>query len=97
MVSVIRSEFLKFFTTRLWWGMAIAIFIAAALFAVLFGFLLTIPPTQESIEHAHVGTSSHRRSSRRSRQHNGPASPFAPTGSRLAHIAEAPGVVTRWL
>lgn len=50
MLSVIRSEFLKFFTTRLWWGMAIAIFIAAALFAVLFGFLLTIPPTQESID-----------------------------------------------
>ena len=50
MVAAIRSEFLKFFTTRLWWGMAIAMFIAAALFAVLFGFLLTIPPTQESID-----------------------------------------------
>ncbi len=50
MVAAIRSEFLKFFTTRLWWGMAIAIFVAAALFAVLFGFLLTIPPTQESID-----------------------------------------------
>jgi len=50
MVASIKSEFLKFFTTRLWWGMAIAIFIAAALFAVLFGFLLTIPPTQESID-----------------------------------------------
>lgn len=50
MGSVIRSEFLKFFTTRLWWGMAIAMFVAAALFAVLFGFLLTIPPTQESID-----------------------------------------------
>ena len=26
MISAIRSEFRKFFTTRLWWGMAIAIF-----------------------------------------------------------------------
>ncbi|WP_404381377.1 ABC transporter permease subunit [Knoellia locipacati] len=50
MVAAITSEFLKFFTTRLWWGMAIAIVVAAALFAVLFGFLLTIPPTQESID-----------------------------------------------
>ena len=49
MGAVIRSEFLKFFTTRLWWGLAIAIFVAAAAFAVLFGFLLTIPPTPESI------------------------------------------------
>ncbi|KRE42048.1 ABC transporter permease subunit [Knoellia sp. Soil729] len=50
MGPAIKSEFRKFFTTRMWWGMAIAIFIAAALFAVLFGFLLTIPPTQESID-----------------------------------------------
>ena len=49
MGAAIKSEFLKFFTTRLWWGMAIAMFVAAALFAVLFGFLLTIPPTPESI------------------------------------------------
>ena len=50
MGAVIKSEFRKFFTTRLWWGMAIAMLVAAALFAVLFGFLLTIPPTQESID-----------------------------------------------
>lgn len=41
MVAAIRSEFLKFFTTRLWWGMAIAIFVAGAAFAALFGFMLT--------------------------------------------------------
>lgn len=41
MITAIRSEFRKFFTTRLWWGMAIAIFVAGAAFAALFGFLLT--------------------------------------------------------
>jgi hypothetical protein len=37
----VRSELLKFFTTRLWWGMAIGIFLSAAVFGVLFGILLT--------------------------------------------------------
>ncbi len=37
----IRAELLKFFTTRLWWGMAIGMFLAGAAFAVLFGILLT--------------------------------------------------------
>lgn len=41
MIPAIRSEFRKFFTTRLWWGMAIGIFVAGAAFAALFGFLLT--------------------------------------------------------
>lgn len=41
MTTAIRSEFRKFFTTRLWWGMAIAIFLGGAAFAALFGFLLT--------------------------------------------------------
>ena len=41
MTPAIRSEFRKFFTTRLWWGMAIGIFVAGAAFAALFGFLLT--------------------------------------------------------
>ena len=40
MIPAIRSELRKFFTTRLWWGMAIAIFLAGAAFAGLFGFLL---------------------------------------------------------
>ena len=41
MIPAIRSEFRKFFTTRLWWGMAIAILLAGAAFAAIFGFLLT--------------------------------------------------------
>lgn len=41
MIPAVRSEFRKFFTTRLWWGMAIAIFLAGAGFALLFGFLFT--------------------------------------------------------
>lgn len=41
MRPAIRAEFRKFFTTRLWWGMAIAIFLAAVAFSLLFGFLLT--------------------------------------------------------
>ncbi|HSO64325.1 MAG TPA: ABC transporter permease [Ornithinibacter sp.] len=41
MIPAIRSEFRKFFSTRLWWGMAIGIFLAGAAFAVLFGIVLT--------------------------------------------------------
>lgn len=41
MGTAIRSEFLKFFTTRLWWGMAIAIFLLGAAFAGAFGFVYT--------------------------------------------------------
>ena len=41
MNAAIRSEFRKFFTTRMWWGMAIAMFVAGAGLAVAFGFLLT--------------------------------------------------------
>jgi ABC-type transport system involved in multi-copper enzyme maturation permease subunit len=37
----VRSELLKFFTTRLWWGMAIGVFAAGAAFALLFGLLYT--------------------------------------------------------
>jgi len=40
-IPAIGSEFRKFFTTRLWWGMAIGIFLAGAAFALLFGILLT--------------------------------------------------------
>ena len=50
MGNAIKSEFRKFFTTRLWWGMAIAMFIGGALFAVILGFVLTIEPTQEAID-----------------------------------------------
>ena len=41
MIRAIRSEYRKFFSTRLWWGMAIAIVASGAAFAALFGFLLT--------------------------------------------------------
>ncbi len=37
----VRAELRKFFTTRLWWGMAIGIFLAGAAFALLFAILLT--------------------------------------------------------
>ncbi|MEO6790415.1 MAG: ABC transporter permease subunit [Ornithinibacter sp.] len=40
MIPAIRSEFRKFFTTRLWWGMAIAIFLAGGAFAALFTFVV---------------------------------------------------------
>jgi hypothetical protein len=41
MGASVRSEFLKFFTTRLWWGMAIGVFLAGAAFAAILGFALT--------------------------------------------------------
>ena len=41
MIRSIRSELLKFFTTRMWWGMAIAIVLAGAGFALLFGLIFT--------------------------------------------------------
>lgn len=42
MSGAIASEFRKFFTTRMWWGMAIPIALLAAAFAVLFAFTLTM-------------------------------------------------------
>lgn len=53
MTAAVRAEFRKFFTTRMWWGMAIAMFVAGAGLAVAFGFLLTSdsaggPPGQEA-------------------------------------------------
>ena len=48
MTAATRAEFRKFFTTRMWWGMAIAIFVAGAALAVLFGFLLTQPPSPQA-------------------------------------------------
>ncbi|HEX5089466.1 MAG TPA: hypothetical protein VFV89_16795 [Nocardioides sp.] len=41
MSRAVRSELLKFFTTRLWWGMAIGVVASAAVFALLFGILYT--------------------------------------------------------
>lgn len=40
MIPAIRSEFRKFFTTRLWWGMALAIFVGGGAFAALFGWVV---------------------------------------------------------
>ena len=48
MSAAIRAELRKFFTTRMWWGMAIAMFVAGAGLAVLFGFLLTQPPSPQA-------------------------------------------------
>jgi hypothetical protein len=45
MTAATRAELRKFFTTRLWWGMAIAVVLAGVALAVLFGFLLTQPPS----------------------------------------------------
>ena len=44
MVSAVRAELLKFLTTRLWWGMAIAVVVAGAVFAGLFAWVLTSAP-----------------------------------------------------
>jgi ABC-2 type transport system permease protein len=41
LTTAVRSELLKFFTTRLWWGMAIAVFVSGAGFSLLFGLLFT--------------------------------------------------------
>ncbi len=49
MVASIRSELLKFFTTRLWWGMAIAVLVAGAGFALLFGLLFTSESLMEEV------------------------------------------------
>ncbi|MCB0905603.1 MAG: ABC transporter permease [Nocardioidaceae bacterium] len=42
----VRAELLKFFTTRMWWGMAIAVVLGAAGFALLFGLLFTSDSAQ---------------------------------------------------
>lgn len=49
MMRAVRAEFLKFFTTRMWWGMAIATVLAAAGFSVLFGFLYTTGETIQGV------------------------------------------------
>lgn len=42
LARAVRSELLKFRTTRLWWGMAIAVVLSSAAFALLFGILLNL-------------------------------------------------------
>lgn len=41
MTRAVRSELRKFFTTRLWWGIGIAVLLSAAAFALLFAILYT--------------------------------------------------------
>jgi ABC-2 type transport system permease protein len=45
MGGAIRSEFRKFFSTRMWWGMAIGVFLAGAVFAVVFAVF--VPGSQQ--------------------------------------------------
>jgi ABC-2 type transport system permease protein len=40
MGSAIKAEFRKFFTTRMWWGMAIGVFLAGGLLAVFFALVV---------------------------------------------------------
>ncbi|NYG06060.1 ABC-type transport system involved in multi-copper enzyme maturation permease subunit [Phycicoccus badiiscoriae] len=54
MTAAIRAEFRKFFTTRMWWGLAIAIFLAGIALAVAFGFIYTLKP--DPAEHRPMGT-----------------------------------------
>lgn len=41
MLPAVRSELRKYFTTRLWWGMAIGFVVAAALFSAMYAFMIT--------------------------------------------------------
>ncbi|QGN57937.1 ABC transporter permease [Nostocoides sp. HKS02] len=56
MTAAVRAEFRKFFTTRMWWGLAIATFVAAIAFAVAFGFIYTIKPDPSDPRPAPTGT-----------------------------------------
>ena len=56
MTAAVRAEFRKFFTTRMWWGLAIATFVAAIAFAVAFGFIYTIKPDPTDPRPAPTGT-----------------------------------------
>jgi hypothetical protein len=40
MAGAVKAEFRKFFTTRMWWGMAIGVFLAGALLAVFFALVV---------------------------------------------------------
>ncbi len=40
MAGAVKAEFRKFFTTRMWWGMAIGVFLAGALFSVVYALLV---------------------------------------------------------
>jgi ABC-2 type transport system permease protein len=40
MAGAVKAEFRKFFTTRMWWGMAIGMFLSGALFSLLFALVV---------------------------------------------------------
>ena len=40
MSGAVKAEFRKYFTTRMWWGMAIGVFLAGALLAVFFALVV---------------------------------------------------------
>lgn len=40
MGGAVKAEFRKFFTTRMWWGMALGVFLAGALLAVFFALVV---------------------------------------------------------
>lgn len=42
-MNVVTAELRKYFTTRMWWGMAIAVFVAGAGMAALFALVFTNP------------------------------------------------------
>ena len=46
--QAVRAELLKFFTTRLWWGMGIAVFLTGAGFALLFALIFTSDAVQRA-------------------------------------------------
>lgn len=56
LLRAINAEFRKFFSTRLWWGMAIAVFVVSVIFAVLFGFLMTMEQTGVPADQQFGGT-----------------------------------------
>ena len=56
MTAAVRAEFRKFFTTRMWWGMAIAMFVAGAGLAVAFGFIYTSDAVSGGAQGAPTGT-----------------------------------------
>lgn len=46
----IKAEIRKLMTTRLWWGMALAVFLIGALLALLFGFISDTDPSPEAVK-----------------------------------------------
>ena len=58
MSGAIKAELRKYFSTRMWWGMAIGVALSAAIFAVLFGFVYTAGISPEDMEASGMGSGS---------------------------------------